>query len=93
MNVREETHKPPIRTATISSRSRKISPLPSENTEVEAHLTVAGEGGVVEQKVGTEEEDNGVKHAEACPVQEHRPAEEGVLRYVSEESEKTKHLE
>lgn len=55
----------------------QISPLPSE-----AHLAVAGEGGVVKQEVGTKEEDNGVKHTQACPVEEDGPAEERVLRYV-----------
>lgn len=46
------------------------------------HLAVAGEGGVVKQKVGTKEEDDGVKYAQACPIHEDRPAEEGVLCYV-----------
>lgn len=49
-----------------------------------AHLAIAGEGGVVEQEVSTEEEDNSIKHAQARPVQEDRPAEERVLRYVPE---------
>lgn len=49
---------------------------------MEAHLAVAGEGGVVKQEVGTEEEDDGVKHTEARPVEEDGPAEERVLRYV-----------
>lgn len=52
--------------------------------ETEAHLAIAGEGGVVKQEVGTKEEGNSVKHTQACPVQENRPAKEGVLRYVSE---------
>lgn len=47
-----------------------------------AHLAVAGEGGVVKQEVGTEEEDDGVEHTQARPVEEDGPAEEGVLRYV-----------
>lgn len=52
--------------------------------DAEAHLAIAGEGGVVEQEVGTEEEDDRVKHTQACPVQEDRPTEEGVLRDVPE---------
>lgn len=56
----------------------------SADPETDAYLAIAGEGGVVKQEVGTKEEDNGVKHAEACPVQEDRPAEEGVLSYVPE---------
>lgn len=48
----------------------------------QTHLAVAGESGVVEEKVGTEEEDDGVEHTQACPVHEDRPAEEGVLCYV-----------
>lgn len=51
-------------------------------TRVEAHLAVAGEGGVVKQEVGTEEEDDGVEHTQARPVEEDGPAEEGVLCYV-----------
>lgn len=50
----------------------------------ETHLAIAGEGGVVKQEVGTEEEDDGVKHTQACPVEEDRPAEEGVLGNVPE---------
>ena len=49
-----------------------------------AHLAVAGEGGVVKQEVGTEEEDDGVEHPQARPVQEDGPAEEGVLGDVPE---------
>lgn len=49
---------------------------------MEAHLAVAGEGGVVKQEVGTEEEDDGVEHTQARPVEEDGPAEEGVLCYV-----------
>lgn len=47
-----------------------------------AHLAIAGESGVVEEKVGTKEEDDGVEHTQACPIHEDRPAEEGVLCYV-----------
>lgn len=47
----------------------------SADTEKEAHLAVAGEGGVIKQKVGTKEEDNSIKHSQACPIQEDRPAE------------------
>lgn len=52
----------------------------------QTHLAVAGESGVVEEKVGTEEEDDGVKHTQACPIHEDRPAEEGVLCYVPDAS-------
>lgn len=52
--------------------------------DAEAHLAVAGEGGVIEQEVGTKEEDDGVKQTQARPVEEDGPAEEGVLCYVSE---------
>lgn len=55
---------------------------PSPLSRVEAHLAVAGEGGVVKQEVGTEEEDDGVEHPQARPVEEDGPAEEGVLRDV-----------
>lgn len=48
----------------------------------QSHLAIAGESGVVEEKVGTKEEDDGVKHTQACPIHEDRPAEEGVLCYV-----------
>lgn len=50
--------------------------------ETETHLAIAGECGVVKQEVGTKEEDNSIKHTQACPIQEDRPAEEGVLCYV-----------
>ena len=50
----------------------------------QAHLAIAGEGGVVEQEVGTKEEDNGAKNAQARPIEEDRPAQQGVLRYVPE---------
>lgn len=56
------------------------------NNVWEAHLAIAGEGGVIKQKVGTKEEDNSIKHPQACPIQEDRPAEEGVLRYVPTEN-------
>ncbi|TNN37922.1 hypothetical protein EYF80_051919 [Liparis tanakae] len=55
-----------------------------------AHLAIAGEGGVVEQEVGTKEEDDGVEHAEARPVQEHGPAEERVLPHVPEKTAEEK---
>lgn len=48
----------------------------------QTHLAIAGESGVVEEKVGTKEEDDGVEHTQACPIHEDRPAEEGVLCYV-----------
>lgn len=54
------------------------------DADAEAHLAIAGEGGVVEQEVGTEEEDDCVKHTQARPVQEDGPTEEGVLRNVPE---------
>ncbi len=57
-------------------------PAASVDIETEAHLAIAGEGGVVKQEVGTKEEDNSVKHTQARPIQEDRPAEEGVLCYV-----------
>lgn len=52
----------------------------------QTHLAIAGESGVVEQKVGTKEEDDGVEYAQACPIHEDRPAEEGVLCYVPDVS-------
>lgn len=62
-----------------------LSP-PFADRETEAYLAVAGEGGVVKQEVGTEEEDNSIKHTQACPVEKDRPAEEGVLRNVPEKN-------
>lgn len=61
-------------------------PALQNNNVQEAHLAIAGEGGVIKQKVGTKEEDNGIKHPQACPIQEDRPTEEGVLRYVPTEN-------
>lgn len=55
----------------------------------QAHLSVAGEGGVVEQEVGTKEEDDGVEHAQTRPVQEDRPAKQGVLSYIPEKHRNT----
>lgn len=57
----------------------------SDAIETEPHLAIAGESGVVKQEVGTEEEDNSVKHTQARPIDEDGPAKEGVLRYVPEE--------
>ena len=56
----------------------------SVDKDTEAHLAIAGEGGVVKQEIGTKEEDNSIKHTQARPVQEDGPAEKGVLGYVSE---------
>lgn len=64
----------------IWPRTRAFTPRVAARSE--AHLAVAGEGGVVKQEVGTEEEDDGVEHTQARPVEEDGPAEEGVLRYV-----------
>lgn len=56
----------------------------SVDKETDAHLAIAGEGGIVKQEVGTKEEDNSIKDTQARPVQEHRPAQQGVFCYVSE---------
>lgn len=56
--------------------------IASFDIETEAYLAIAGEGGVVKQEVGTKEEDNCIKHTQARPIEEDRPAEEGVLCYV-----------
>lgn len=58
--------------------------IASVDKQTGAHLAIAGEGGVVKQEVGTKEEDNSIKYTQACPVQENRPAQEGVFCYVSE---------
>lgn len=52
----------------------------------QTHLAIAGESGIVEEKVGTKEEDDGIEHTQACPIHEDRPAEEGVLCYVPDVS-------
>lgn len=62
---------------------RRSAPVAVE-TVARAHLSVTGEGGVVEQEVGTKEEDTGVEQAQARPVEEHGPAQESILSYVPE---------
>lgn len=52
----------------------------------QTHLAIAGESGVVKQEVGTKEEDDGVEYAQARPIHEDGPAEEGVLCYVPDVS-------
>jgi len=48
------------------------------------YLSVAGEGGVVKQEVDPEEHHNGVVHTQDGPVYEDGPAQQRVLRDVSE---------
>lgn len=84
MSVQLETSCP--LSSFIFPEGRLFLPALQDNNVQEAHLAIAGEGGVIKQKVGTKEEDNSIKHPQACPIQEDRPAEEGVLRYVPTEN-------
>lgn len=65
-------------------RTADLSASPSQLSQT--HLAIAGESGVVEKKVGTKEEDDGVEYSQTCPIHEDRPAEEGVLCYVPDVS-------
>lgn len=59
--------------------SRALCPVGKKTDKRQAHLSIAGEGCVVKQEVGTKEEDDCIEHTQTRPVQKNRPFEEGVL--------------
>lgn len=58
-------------------------PAASVDIETEAHLAIAGEGGVVKQEVSTKEHHDGVIYPQDSPIYEDGPPQQRVLSNIS----------